>query len=682
MNLQQPKEPVTVKKKFPYDAVVLVNEEASNTATQYGSDVIHHVVFPSGKILKEALPVYFDKMFNNVQYVKQLALLPAPNSVVIQTSISNITFREDCCLPLTLDIGVLTRFDLYDSDLIMIALPVSADGAEHVSKSSLFATLDEQEYAQTAYQATLKSLQNAFPSIYDAIENPTKGLLDAKDKINKDPSDVTAYKVVANLSLKKHDIPQAIAASQMVIQLNPKDIDGYLLLYKAYLSQKKYKDAYTQLEHAIALSPKSALLFTKQFDFFISRHQYEKAQQILEKYLTERPDDNWAFVKLSQLYWKRGQYQNVIAASEKIIQNVTFSGIGIAIGNKQNKEAFPKVVSIMPQSPASQTDIKAQDEIIEIDGTSIENLDLNTVMNKLQGPDNTSVHLKIRRAGSDDVIQKTVVRDTFYFNPEVAAAAMSMISLCYLELGDFSNAQLFLDRANKAYVNSTLVKIAQASFLLQKGHYEDTLKFLTDTKDDYAVFLSALALAKNGQYEESIQRYKTVAYSDHMLMGEKTKKRYFEALTPYSNAIENRAVEYEKNKQLRAALEEYQKLLATVSAEKAQWIRNRVAKIIASNPSLIEFVGTARQYYLHAEVLFTNNKFDEALAELDKAMELVPFNPQIYFNKALIYEKLADYAQAIENMEIFLSLNPSTPNAQIIRDQIYKWKFTLEKELS
>jgi len=59
-----------------------------------------------------------------------------------------------------------------------------------------------------------------------------------------------------------------------------------------------------------------------------------------------------------------------------------------------------------------------------------------------------------------------------------------------------------------------------------------------------------------------------------------------------------------------------------------------------------------------SEVLFTNNKFEEALTELDRVKEIIPFNPQTYFNKALIYEKLADYAQAIEIWRYFFNLIP------------------------
>jgi len=99
------------------------------------------------------------------------------------------------------------------------------------------------------------------------------------------------------------------------------------------------------------------------------------------------------------------------------------------------------------------------------------------------------------------------------------------------------------------------------------------------------------------------------------------------------------------------------------------------------NPTVVEISGTARQHFLNSEVLYNAGKYEEALQELEKARAHSPFNPQIYFNSALVCEKMGDYSGAIRNMEIFLQLLPQHPQAQAIKDQIYKWKFILEREI-
>lgn len=677
IEIEPPEESVTVK-KIPYDAVVIVDEDKTYTATQYTSDTIHDVVFPSGNLLKQALPIYFDRMFNKVKYEKSISTLPQSNTLIIVASMWNMNFKEDCCQPLTLDVGVTAGFDIWDSDLIPISMPLHSSGSGKISKSGLFSSLDNKEYAQTAYQAILNAVKNGSALIYDSVQNPQKVLLNAKDEINKEPSNISAYKVVANLSLKTGDIAQALAASQMVVQLNPKDIDGYMLLYKCYMAQRKYKDAIAQLEQAFSLNPKNALVMMKQSDFYIERKKYDRVIQIIKKYISERPDDKNAFSKLAFLYFRFGNYKDAISTSEGLLNSLSFSGIGISI--KKDNETLPKVMSIQSNSPASESGIRVNDEIVEIDGISTKNLTINDIVNKLRGQDRTPVTLKIKR--EEELINKTLIRDTFYTDPYQAATAMSLMALCYLELGDNINAQKFIDSAVKTYPKAVLTQIAIASLMIKDGRYDEAIKTLSDVKqNDYAVFLLAVATAKKGNYEDSIKIYRNVSDSDNIFIGERAKNSYFETLTPYMKVLEEKAIEYERKGQLSSALKEYKKMLEFANQQKAQWIRSRVARIITNNPSVVDMTGAARQYYLNAEVLFTNNKFEEAITELDRAKEIIPFNPQIYFNKALIYGKLADYAQAIENMEIFLQLNPTAPNTQTIRDQIYKWRFLLEKEL-
>jgi hypothetical protein len=62
IEIKPPENLVTVK-KIPYDAVVILDEYKTYTATQYTSDTIHHVIFPAGNVLNQALRIYFDGMF-------------------------------------------------------------------------------------------------------------------------------------------------------------------------------------------------------------------------------------------------------------------------------------------------------------------------------------------------------------------------------------------------------------------------------------------------------------------------------------------------------------------------------------------------------------------------------------------------------------------------------------------
>ncbi|GLI52890.1 tetratricopeptide repeat protein [Thermodesulfovibrio yellowstonii] len=674
--VEPPKEVLSVK-KLPNEAIVLIDDTQVYSATKYTADVIHTVEFPAGNLLRQVLPIYFDKMFSKTKYEKNLSSLIPSNGLLIHAIVDNINFSEECCY--RLEVNSRTKFEIYDNDLIEMALPVFSSGSGKLSKSGLFSTINEKEYGITAYQAIFNSVKNATEAIYEVVSNPKAQISEAKQLINKDPSNMHAYRVVANLSLKNNDIPEALAASQMHVQLAPKDPNGYLLLHKCYLAQRKYKEALVQLEQAVSLAPKSAILLMKLHDFYIERGKYEKAIEAVKRYIEQRPDDQYAPLRLSLLYFKIGKYDEVIKISEKVINNFSFSGIGASI--IKNEGEYTKIKSIEPNSPAQKAGLKPNYEIIEIDGKSTLEMKLNEVVQSLRGQEGTEVKLKIRKPDSDESFTVVLNREKFYTNP-VVASYMSLIAISSIEFNDKINAQKYIDEAEKISPQDDYLKLAKSALYLKEMQYEKSLTEAISVKDsDYAQLLQSIAYAKLGKYEESLNLYKKLIKSKSLLITNRKKEELFSALSPYLEKIENKAIEYERTGQYVKALTEYARLLEISPPDKAQWIRIRVAKIISQNPSLVELKDESRKHFLHAEVLFTKEKFEEAIDELDKSSLLQPFNPQIYFNKAIIYEKISDFAKAIENMEIYLQLNPSAPNAQTIKDQIYKWRFMLEKEL-
>lgn len=673
--VEPPKETLQFK-KLPNEAVILIDDSQIYSATHYSADVIHTVEFPAGSLLRQALPVYFDKMFQKTKYEKALSSLVPSNAFVIHTRVSNMNFTQDCCMPLVLDVKATTEFTIYDNDILPVSLPILSTGSGKLSKPGLFATINEKEYGQTAYQAIVEAVKTGVDLIYNTVTNPKAQVSEAKAIINKDPTNIQAFKLIANLSLKNNDLAEALAASQMITQLDPKDTDGYLLLYKCYLAQRKYKDALAQLEHAVSLAPKSAFLLMKIYDFYIERGQYQKAAQAVKKYIEQRPDDYYAPLRVALLSFRSGQYDEAIKLSEKMINNLSFSGIGAGI--TKNEDEYPKIKSVTVNSPAQKAGIEVNDEIIEIDEKPALEMKLNEIIQKLKGQEGSQLTLTIRKPQTGETVKKALVREKFYTST-VAASYLSLIGLSLIEKSDKTNAEKYIEEAQKV---SPFVKLAKASLYLKQMQYDKALNEAKSIKDsDYALLIQSIAYAKLGNYEESLKQYKKISKSNDLLITDKAKNELIVAVSPYLEKIENRALEYERVADYKKALKEYASLIEISNPDKAQWIRGRVARIIASNPSLVELVDESRKHFLNAEVLFTNNKFDEALKELELAEKIQPFNPQIYFNKALLYEKLSDYAKAIEQMEIYLQLSPDAPNAQMIKDQIYKWRFILEKEI-
>jgi len=73
-------------------------------------------------------------------------------------------------------------------------------------------------------------------------------------------------------------------------------------------------------------------------------------------------------------------------------------------------------------------------------------------------------------------------------------------------------------------------------------------------------------------------------------------------------------------------------------------------------------------------VLIKNKKFDEGIAALQKAAQLLPANPTIHYHLALGYKEQGSKAQAVANLEKALSLGafPESNDARLLLSQLKK----------
>ncbi|MBR1141788.1 MULTISPECIES: S41 family peptidase [unclassified Bradyrhizobium] len=85
-----------------------------------------------------------------------------------------------------------------------------------------------------------------------------------------------------------------------------------------------------------------------------------------------------------------------------------FGGLGIEV---TMEDGLIKVVSPIDDTPASKAGIMANDIITNLDDEAVQGLTLNQAVEKMRGPVNTKIRLKIIRKGQDNPIEVTLVRD-------------------------------------------------------------------------------------------------------------------------------------------------------------------------------------------------------------------------------------------------------------------------------
>lgn len=89
-------------------------------------------------------------------------------------------------------------------------------------------------------------------------------------------------------------------------------------------------------------------------------------------------------------------------------QKGSFSGLGIMVGMRNN---LLTVIAPIEGTPASRAGIRAGDVISAIEGDPTADLSLEESVSKLRGPRGSSVTIEIRRAGFEQPLPVTIVRD-------------------------------------------------------------------------------------------------------------------------------------------------------------------------------------------------------------------------------------------------------------------------------
>lgn len=99
------------------------------------------------------------------------------------------------------------------------------------------------------------------------------------------------------------------------------------------------------------------------------------------------------------------------AESEEFMQEMSgeFSGVGMEVGLRNG---VITVISPIEGTPAKRAGMRAQDVILEIDGTSTENMSVDAAVQLIRGERGTDVVLSIYRKDAGEPFDVTITRDT------------------------------------------------------------------------------------------------------------------------------------------------------------------------------------------------------------------------------------------------------------------------------
>lgn len=138
-----------------------------------------------------------------------------------------------------------------------------------------------------------------------------------------------------------------------------------------------------------------------------------------------------------------------------------FGGLGIEV---QMEEGLVKVVTPFDDSPAAKAGVLSNDLVTHIDGEQVLGLTLGQAVDKMKGPKNTKVKLKLLR-NKKDVVEVEIMRDTI--RPPVVRAQKEGDDVIYLRIGSF------IDQTNEGLKKEVARLTAEIGAEKVKGYILD-----------------------------------------------------------------------------------------------------------------------------------------------------------------------------------------------------------------
>ncbi|SHE95374.1 carboxyl-terminal processing protease [Seinonella peptonophila] len=124
----------------------------------------------------------------------------------------------------------------------------------------------------------------------------------------------------------------------------------------------------------------------------------------------------------------------------------SFSGIGAEVQMRNGKVTISTTIK---ESPAERAGLRPNDQILKVDGKSLDGLNLNEAVSKIRGPKGSKVKLDIHRPGSEGSVEFTLTRDDI--KQDTVTSEVLDNNIGYIKIKQFSEntRQEFVNQLSK-----------------------------------------------------------------------------------------------------------------------------------------------------------------------------------------------------------------------------------------
>jgi len=526
-----------------------------------------------------------------------------------------------------------TNEALKKTDFVIQKEPKNVDG--HMLRARIKGRDRQFKEAKEEYQKVIDLNPNLLPAYYEwasilAIEKDfekAEALLNKAISLN--PNMQNSYFVLANFYQSIRAPQKAEEQYQKAIKIAPKSKAGYLVLARFYLNQKRPDDAEKALTTAIRIDPKDEEPFLSLGDFYLQQRRTGEAEKAFLSAKLAQPKSGRGGKKLAALYLsllKRNEAASEIASlpnDKESDSDVLFLNGGLSLLDKKSALAinqFRKVLATNPSYP----------EVHHYLGVAFA-LDGNSLQAKTEFLD------AIKESPND-------------IRPHLALATLYMQSHTY-NLAD-SEAREVLKRdpnnvaaynlfADAAIAQKDLVKaegISQRILSLSpKNHaafYRMGIIRRTQKRDQDAILFFENALLEDPDAMNPISQIVSI------YLGDKRPQKAIDLVTQQITLAPKNPRLYALQGRLYGGLGQLEK--AEENFKKA---------ILTDSLFMDSYIDLASLY-------FEEKKFDQGIAELEKALKINPKYVQAYMLKGKINDNLGHFEEARAAYEKVMELEP------------------------
>ena len=125
-------------------------------------------------------------------------------------------------------------------------------------------------------------------------------------------------------------------------------------------------------------------------------------------------------------YFNEEEYDTLYVSSKPV------AGVGLFITQKRNRIY---VKSVVAHSPAHKANLQKDDEIVQIEGMTVRDKDLEAIVSELRGAPNTKIKLSLLKMGSSKPVEVQLTRKVI--DTDLVTSLMFEESIAYIKVASF-----------------------------------------------------------------------------------------------------------------------------------------------------------------------------------------------------------------------------------------------------